>query len=321
MKGAHDVQSGRSEVHVSLNRVGITGITKIISIGSEGQENLFYSDLDLYVDLEPAQAGVHMSRFAEGLIAAVDDVVRQRALDIESFLQGLADSVLERQKARRAEVQVRARYPVEKRTPVSQTPTQEIYTLQGLAVGRENRTRVLVGVEASGLTVCPCAQELVRAFSREQLEELDLSDHQLDRVLETVPLASHNQRGRGTLLLGSDRKVPAEDLVQVVEQSMSSPVFDLLKRPDEFQVVRQAHLHPRFVEDVVREMVQKVAHRYSDLEDGCFVVARQVNYEGIHRYDVFAEKYGTLGEIRKEVFQGEHVTHPTTLYEWLDPGD
>ena len=76
---AKDVQNSKPRVRVSLNRVGITGITKIITIAAGSGANLFYSELDLYVDLHPDRAGVHMSRFGEEIIAAVDEVVKQRA--------------------------------------------------------------------------------------------------------------------------------------------------------------------------------------------------------------------------------------------------
>lgn len=316
---AKDVQNSKPRVRVSLNRVGITGITKIITIGSGERCNLFYSELDLYVDLHPDRAGVHMSRFGEEIIAAVDEVVKQRALDIESFTSGLAAAVLERQEAFRSEVLVRAKYPVEKKTPVSRLATQDICTLIGMAAAREGRGRVLVGVEVAGLTACPCAQEMVRAYTWDELLKAGFTVKEVEEVLKVVPLASHNQRGKGTLLLGTKEKIEAQDLVAIVEESMSSPIYDLLKRPDEFHVIKEAHQQPRFVEDVVRHMVEQVVERFPNLEDEAFLLAKQVNYEGIHSYDVFAEKHGTLGEIRREVLQGEHVTRSTDLAAWLDP--
>lgn len=316
-----DIQASRPRIQVSLNRVGITGITKIISIGAKGKENLFYSQLDLSVDLNPDQAGVHMSRFSEGIIQTADEVVKERIMDIESFTYSLAASVLESQGALRSEVMVQAKYPVQKQTPVSRVSTQEIYTLIGIAAARPGRTRGLVGVEAAGLTACPCAQEMVRAQAQEDLLARGFSRQEAEDILSIVPLASHNQRGKGILLLGTEQKVQAQDLVTIVETSMSSPVFDLLKRPDEYQVIVAAHRQPRFVEDVVREMVRQVAIDYPELEDDAFLLAKQFNYEGIHSYDVFAEKYGTLKELRREVFLDEHVTQPTSLAVWLDPGN
>ena len=120
------------------------------------------------------------------------------------------------------------------------------------------------------------------------------------------------------LLIGTDQEIRAEDLVEIVESPMSSETYDLLKRPDELFVVTKAHDNPRFVEDVVREMVQRVVNTYPDLPDDAFILAKQVNFEGIHKYDVFAERHGTLAEIRREVLSGEHVTQHTTMREWLE---
>ena len=82
---------------------------------------------------------------------------------------------------------------------------------------------------------------------------------------------------------------------------MSSPVYELLKRPDELFVVEHAHLQPRFVEDSVRFALKAAIDRYPDLADGDFLFAQQVNLETIHRHDVLAERTGTVGEVRAEL--------------------
>ena len=82
---------------------------------------------------------------------------------------------------------------------------------------------------------------------------------------------------------------------------MSAPIYALLKRPDELFVVEHAHLQPRFVEDTVRVMIGRVLERYgSELGDGDFVHARQVNFETIHNHEVLAERSGAVGELRDE---------------------
>ena len=98
---------------------------------------------------------------------------------------------------------------------------------------------------------------------------------------------------------------------------MSSETYDLLKRPDELFVVAKAHRHPRFVEDVVREMLYAVADQYPDLPDEAFVLARQVNLETIHKHDVYAERSGLLGEVRRELAGQPYTTPHTTLDAWL----
>jgi GTP cyclohydrolase IV len=214
-------------------------------------------------------------------------------------------------------VRIAARYPIERLTPVTALRTQELVTLIGIAAASQTDARRVVGVEATGINACPCAQGLVREEAAERLGEAGFDDADVERILQLVPLATHNQRGRGTLYLGTRLRLDAEDLVEIVERSMSSPVYELLKRPDELFVVEHAHLTPRFVEDSVRLMVKGALDSYGDLEDDDFVLARQVNFETIHNHDVLAERYGTVGELRDELTNGGHSTHHTELRDWL----
>jgi GTP cyclohydrolase I/GTP cyclohydrolase-4 len=219
-------------------------------------------------------------------------------------------------------VTIAARYPQTVPAPVSGIPTQEIYTLFGTAVSSERGTRTLTGVQAQGMTACPCAQELVAGRARERLSDRGFDDDQIDEVLDAVPVATHNQRGIGTLHLGRPEgctvEVDAPDLLHIVEQSMSSEIYELMKRSDEVAVVEKAHMQPRFVEDCVREMVRRVAEEYPGLADGGFVLARQENLETIHRHNVVAERSGLLSEIVAELETGEHSRRHLTLRDWLE---
>ena len=157
------MQARRPHTGVSLSRVGVTGVEKILRIRAHDDEQLYHATLECYVDLNPLQAGVHMSRFEEIVNEAVDAVVIGEALKAEGLAAHIAERVRERQHGLRAEVTIRARYPEYKQTPVSGLTTQELYTLIGTAVASEQGVRRLVGVEAQGMTACPCAQELVAA--------------------------------------------------------------------------------------------------------------------------------------------------------------
>jgi GTP cyclohydrolase IV len=102
-----------------------------------------------------------------------------------------------------------------------------------------------------------------------------------------------------------------------VEESMSAPIYELLKRPDELFVVEHAHLHPRFVEDSVRLALKGALDALPELADDDFLFARQVNFETIHAHDVLAERSGTVGELRQELRTGEPAPAHTTLADWL----
>jgi GTP cyclohydrolase IV len=313
----HDLQASEPEVRLGLSRAGVTGVNKAIRIRYGDTEKLIAAEIECTVDLDPAQKGVHMSRFPELFAEAIEEVVIGEALLVELLADHIARHVVERQRAFRAEVKIVARYPIERTTPVTGLPTQEMAALIGIAAASEERVRRVVGVEAIGINACPCAQGLVRGRASERLLDAGFAGEDVDRILELVPLATHNQRGRGTLYVGSDLPVNAEHLVGIVESSMSSPVYELLKRPDELFVVEHAHLQPRFVEDSVRLALRGVIDRYPSLEDGDFLYSRQVNLETIHAHDVLAERHGTVGELRAELGSGEPQARHTDLAGWL----
>jgi GTP cyclohydrolase IV len=314
---APDLQASPPEVRIGLSRAGVTGVQKAVRMQHGGQEALVSAEIDCFVDLDPAQKGVHMSRFPELFEEAIDEAVIDGKLLIENLAEHIATHIVDRQSALRAEVKIAARYPIERLTPVTGLRTQELVTLIGLAAASPAGTRRIVGVEATGINACPCAQGLVREQAVERLGEAGFDGSEVERILELVPLATHNQRGRGTLYLGTQARLDAEDLVDIVERSMSSPVYELLKRPDELFVVEHAHLTPRFVEDSVRLMIKSALDSYLELEDEDFVLARQLNFETIHNHDVLAERFGTIGELRDELANGGHSTRHTELRDWL----
>ena len=321
-----DVQARRPQTEVSLTRVGVRGVEKVIRIdATDGAgPQLFFAELECYVDLNPRQAGVHMSRFEEVVNDAIDASVVQTELKAEHLAAHIAERVREGQDGLRAEVSLAARYPQTVPTPVSGRSTQEIYSLFGTAVASSHGTRTLTGVEAQGMTACPCAQELVATGARERLDGLGYDAEQIDEIISAVPVATHNQRGIGTLYLGRSEgcdvtEIDARELLAIVESSMSSEIYELMKREDERHVVEKAHANPRFVEDCVREMIRRVAEAHPELaEDGGFVLARQENLETIHRHTVAAERSGALAEVLRELDSGEHSAHHMTMREWLE---
>jgi GTP cyclohydrolase-4 len=318
-----DVQSQRPSVQLSLSRVGVTGVEKVIRIKHDGSEQLFSARFECVVELGPSQKGAHMSRFEEVVNEAIGEVVlNETAFKAETLAEHIAQIVRERQGARRAEVTVEARYPEHKPAPVSGVQTQELYTLHGSAICTDLGTRRLIGVTAQGMTACPCAQELVGASARLRLADEGFDEQDIERILDAVPVATHNQRGLGTLHVGCtelcDDEIDAGQLLEIVERSMSSEIYELMKRSDEAHVVEKAHRRPRFVEDCVREMIAGVVSGFRDINDRAFVSARQVNLETIHQHNVVAERFGTLGEIREELRTGQPSPVHTSRRAWLD---
>src|SRR3954463_12254019 len=178
-----DVQEQLPTLHVSLSRVGVTNVEKVIRIGANGTERLYWARLDCFVDLGPRQKGAHMSRFEEVVNDAIGEVVlSEKAFRAETLAMHIAERVRDRQGARRAEVRLEARYPEHKPAPVSGIETQELYTLLGTAVASEAGTRRLIGVRAQGMTACPCAQGLVQASSRERLLADGFDEGEVERI-------------------------------------------------------------------------------------------------------------------------------------------
>jgi GTP cyclohydrolase I/GTP cyclohydrolase-4 len=172
------------------------------------------------------------------------------------------------------------------------------------------------------MTACPCAQEMITERSQERLREDGFTDDEIARIFQAVPVATHNQRGIGTLHVGCpeacDAAVEATDLLAIVEASMSSEIYELMKRPDEVDVVEKAHRRPRFVEDCVREMVRMATERYASLGDHAFISARQENLETIHKHNVVAERHGLIADLAREISTGDAAGRHVTARAWLE---
>src|SRR4029453_19069310 len=108
------VQAPVPDKRGGLSRVGVTGVEKILRIKANGEEQLYHAALECYVDLNPQQAGVHMSRFEEVVNEAIEHVVISEAFMAETLASHIAERVREAQGGLRAEVTIKARYPEHK---------------------------------------------------------------------------------------------------------------------------------------------------------------------------------------------------------------
>ena len=163
--------------------------------------------------------------------------------------------------------------------------------LMATAISRNtDGLKKMIGVEVIGMTACPCAMETVREQYRGKVVFED-----------DLPVITHNQRNIATLLIEvpEEYDVEANDLIDLVESSFSSPTYEVLKRSDEALVVLRAHQQPKFVEDVVRTMLTKVLERYAELPDDVLVTVRSESEESIHKHNAFAERVSRLGELRR----------------------
>ncbi|KZX17685.1 GTP cyclohydrolase FolE2 [Methanobrevibacter cuticularis] len=303
-----DTQDNIPRIPVHLTRVGVTGVKKLLKIErSDKRPIVLLPTFDAFVDLPNNQRGIHMSRSPEAISEVVEEVVNSSFVEVESLCAKIVHTMMEKHKyAKMAEVRMTSDYMFIKKSPVTKNKTQEITKLVAKAIGyREDekiKIRKSIGAEVIGMTVCPCAQESVMESDKTKLLEF-LDEETTQKVLDTVTFASHNQRGIGTVMIEvpENQTVRGEDIIQIIEESMSSPVCELLKRPDENAVVINAHQKPAFVEDCVRNMIEKIIKNYSHLPNDTLVTVRQVNEESIHRHNAFAEKISTMGELKEEI--------------------
>ena len=304
-----DTQDDEPQIPIKLTRVGVTGVKKLLQLERRNKRPIILlPTFDAFVDLPFNQKGVHMSRNPEAISEVLDSISEDKSVGVESLCAKIVEKMMDKHEyARRVEISMTTDYMFMRESPVTKHKTQEMANLKAKAVGLRDddgnvEIRKSIGAEVIGMTVCPCAQESVRESDKNKLLEF-LDEETTQKVLDTVTFASHNQRGVGTLLIEVPEgwEVKGEDIIDIIEKSMSSPVCELLKRPDENGTVMNAHRKPVFVEDCVRNMMEMIAEKYSDLPDDTLITSRQENHESIHRHNAFAEKVTTMGDLKAEL--------------------
>ncbi|HNQ33497.1 MAG: GTP cyclohydrolase MptA [Euryarchaeota archaeon ADurb.Bin009] len=307
-----DVQSSLPEVRINLTRVGVKNVQKLVEVARPGKRPvIFISNFDVFVDLPGSLKGANLSRNFE----VIDDVLQQ-AIDgevkvIEELCSAVARKLLDRHEyAERTEVRMQSQFMVRRETPISETSCHEVVNVHASAIAQRNDgspiIRKSIGAEVTGMTACPCAQNIMKDHALHVLENLGVADDTINAFFEEVPMATHNQRGRGFLCIETDddQHVSLEKIIKILKDSMSARIYELLKRGDESYVVMEAHKNPRFVEDCVREMARKVITQFRDLPGDSVVTIKQTNEESIHQHNAYAERKATIAELVGEMDEG-----------------
>ena len=286
-----DVQNRKIETGIRLTKVGVRGVMKPVRVKRDKDIALINDtlncDIDVFVDLPAEQKGSHLSRNLEILREIVDEGVRRPVSGIETLAVNICSKLLDKHEyAGTAEASIVAEYFRNSKTPRGRD-TLEVYTLMGEAYAiRGTGISKTIGVEVIGMTACPCAQETVS-------NALDCKGD--------AAVMSHNQRNICTVSMTMDENVNVEanDLIDIAEASFSSPTYEILKRDDEATVVINAHNNPKFVEDVVRDVLWRIVEKYTDLPDDVHILVRSESEESIHKHNAFAERQTTLGDLRE----------------------
>ena len=290
MQKFKDVQSETPESNYRLDRVGLTNVMRPITVQRKKKTITLVPTFRVFVDLPPSRKGSDLSRDIEAVEDVVEGEVEGRSKGIEYVAELIVKKLLARHPyATSAEAELSADYFLERKNPKGRKTTEK-YLIKGKATKRDGeKSKRYIGVTATGITVCPSAMKTVSTL--------------MNRKTDSPPYISHNQRNDVSILMevpdGWD--VEVNELIDIAEQSMSAPTYELLKREEEGMLVLQAHQNPKFVEDAVRDAVKLIVKRYSKMPDDVSLKVTSESYETIHKHNAFAEKSGTLGALREEL--------------------
>ncbi len=298
MKDIHAMEPTRGRL--SLRSVGIAGIRKPLAVQRGGHENHLSVTFRVAVDLPSSRKGSDLSRNAEILAEIVDNSVLRPVESLESACSKIARELLARHPyANDALVEASAEYFLRRGISEEKRSFEDYLLVAEARARRESASSLAldraIGAEAVGMTACPCAMETCReALVREY-------PHLADPEFRDLPMISHNQRNRTRLVfeLAEGSEVEVDRMIDAIEAAQSSPTFAILKRGDEGQVVLTAHRHPKFVEDVVRDLLASLPERFAELPDSTGVRASTLSEESIHKYNAEASHRLTFGDLRR----------------------
>lgn len=256
MSSLKDVQNNPDLRGIRIQRAGVKKVyIPLMILTKEGQHQQVLAEVSLSADLFHQHRGTHMSRFMEILN-------RWSRKNISSVEIGeILQEVCEKLSARSARMQVRFKYFIEKASPVSRSTGLMDYDCLFYGILEDDVFRFILGISVPLQLVCPCSKEISR-------------------------YGAHNQRADVTVKIQyhPDSFIWIEDLACSIETSGSSPVYPVIKREDEKEITETAYENPRFVEDVLRELVEKFR---ADNKIRWFEVECD-SYESIHNHNAFA---------------------------------
>ncbi|MHA1299413.1 MAG: GTP cyclohydrolase MptA [Candidatus Helarchaeota archaeon] len=305
-----DLQNTKSDYNYYLNRVGIKDIIKKVKIVKDSEILEFPAKFSAYVDLPKNLKGIHMSRNPQAIQDVLNEVSYKPVSYIEDLMRKLSRHLLSlHEYATIAEVSFEGIMVIE--VPNERTGKQQkSHPIQARALSKkknnEIKTQVFLGISAYGINACPCAKEMMIDYANEIISERKekhgLNEEDIKNIIDIMPLATHSQRSKGTLIIEipEGKNVDILKIIDVIEGSLSSKVQDVLKRVDEARLVRLAHLNPKFVEDSCREMAYKVLKAFPDFPDDCEVVMAIESYESIHTHNAYSEKCAKFKDLREE---------------------
>ncbi len=236
------------------------------------------------------------------LNSALDEVVQEGVSSPDQICPRVLEKVVEKiPDVEQAVVRMEAEYIVFRKTPITKHETQEMFKILARAESRDGGIVNMIGAEVTGITACPCAHEGIVERSKQNLREKNFGEEEISTILSSVAIASHNQRNISTLMVEVPlgESIDVEEIIEVLEISMSSRLYEVLKREDEVEVVYRAHLNPNFVEDTVRKILLNALNKFPELPEGSLIFAKSESLESIHQHNAMAECSTTFGELKR----------------------
>jgi TIGR00294 family protein len=249
-----DVQASRDDRRVAIDRVGVKEVTYPMRLATPGGgEQTTVAKINMYVSLPHTQKGTHMSRFLEVLNEHHCEPITP------DQIPQIARAIKDRLDAEQAHFEARFTYFIEKHAPVTKAAGLMDYEVS-FECTSNSHDDFIMGVAAPATSLCPCSKEI-------------------------SVYGAHNQRCRIEAKVRTNGRMWIEELVTLLEDAASHPVYAVLKRPDEKFVTEKAYENPKFVEDIVRDLAMA-------LEDepriDWFSISSE-NFESIHSHNAYAE--------------------------------
>ena len=257
-----DTQDRLPKVKESIDRVGISGLRTGIKLSSSTGDTCFLAEIDLYIDLDDARKGVHMSRLVESINEVISKGSRSAKESFETLGMDILSELQKRHKYKKGEITIRTTMLLRKHTPVTNKPTDEPYDVAIRIISDNGSYYKNLAVRAIGNTLCPHSLETTHGKAHVQRAEIRLSIETL--IKENIVL---------------------EELIEICEHSFSSPTFTVLKTADEASLVEEMFKNPKFIEDVARDCFRQT----KNLGFRGRVKIRAESFESIHKHNAVSE--------------------------------
>lgn len=295
-----DVPASNALKPFSVNKAGIIeqqAYVKLRSLSRTDEPVVVLANIKMQASITN-QRGIHMSRCEEALFSLLEDTHKS----LDSFATELANTLLNAQHADDAYVGISGTYMHKRQTTKSRKDSYDRMTmLADVSVHKSGRPTVNIGLSVYNMTGCPCTETFTKFSVVPQLKTAGYSLAQIKTILNITKSGTHTQRGLATLKVDNiDQNVSYTDLYKVLDKSCHL-AYELLKRPDEHELVMRVLSNPQFTEDVVRDIAHYAVETIGrKLSSDSRIFASSQLYDSIHIHDVYAEIDKTLDELENE---------------------